>query len=619
MSENKFKQPLDTTTFLRMQKWYLLALAAIAITIIIAQILIQLHLNSQLDDSRVINVAGRQRAYSQKLVKEVLLLKQNLSNQEKQRILLEIKKTIAVWSISHEALQFGNDSMGIQIEEHSDILYLFKKIKPHHTAMIKAAEDVISQQNNNNITISKGYQADVEVLLKNERVFLNLMDNIVNEYDIRSKTELEKLKYKEYVLFAFSLLILILEILFIFRPLSFQIKKIISRLIKSQFEADTNTKKIQQLFLEKEKSLQELQELNFVIDNAALFASIKNDGSVVFISKKFQALLGIDFQELTNPFSEILTTNEGQQQYLKEVLKSNRKNIRSEEIKISTKKNGDFWLDMSIIPLHQSSKQQSILILCSDITERKENQAKVEQLTKQNFEDKMHQKKVQASQIVEGQEEERKRIAKDIHDGIGQMLTALKFNIESINIENKDKTAEKIAYLKTLCADLIKGVRTATFNLTPPELSDHGIFPALQKMTSELSKLTGKNILFENKTEKNIRFDSLAETNIYRVAQEAVNNAIKYAHANYILLTISYNDGILSVMIDDDGQGFNDAILEKIPKNSSEGGMGLFYMKERISYINGRLFINSSPGKGTRVTINYKTIETKKYLNENTN
>ena len=126
-------------------------------------------------------------------------------------------------------------------------------------------------------------------------------------------------------------------------------------------------------------------------------------------------------------------------------------------------------------------------------------------------------------------------------------------------------------------------------------------------MTHELSKLTGKNILFENKTEENIRFNSLAETNIYRVVQEAVNNAIKYAEANYILVTINFNDNILSVVIDDDGKGFDDTILGKVPKNTSEGGMGLFFMKERMNYINGRLFINSIPGKGTRVTINYKT------------
>ncbi|WFO15106.1 ATP-binding protein [Cellulophaga baltica 4] len=130
-----------------------------------------------------------------------------------------------------------------------------------------------------------------------------------------------------------------------------------------------------------------------------------------------------------------------------------------------------------------------------------------------------------------------------------------------------------------------------------------------------MAKLTGKNILFENKTEKFIRFDSLAETNIYRVAQEAVNNAIKYAEANYILLSIKYTDNVLSIVIDDDGKGFDETILDKMPKNNSEGGMGLFYMRERISYINGRLFINSIPGEGTRVTINYKTTAPEKDVN----
>ena len=74
MSDNVKKLALDTATFLRIQKWYLLAIAGIALTIVIAQVLIQQHLNSQLNDSRIINVAGRQRAFSQKLVKETLLI-----------------------------------------------------------------------------------------------------------------------------------------------------------------------------------------------------------------------------------------------------------------------------------------------------------------------------------------------------------------------------------------------------------------------------------------------------------------------------------------------------------------------------------------------------------------
>ncbi len=608
MPDSRQQQSLDSETFVRIRNRYLLALAAIALSIVVAQVLIQWHLDSQLSDSRIINVAGRQRAYSQKLVKEALLLRDATTEADKKQIIPEIRETLSVWKASHEGLQSGSAALQLPVEKDAAILAHFKEIEPRYSAMATAVEGILGNSSTADGIPSDRLQNDISILLKNERPFLQLMDTIVNEYDQNSKEKLQDLKRKELLLLAFSLLILLLEILFIFKPLSIQIRKTIADLMHNQEKSEVRAKEIQQLFTEKEKSLQELQELNFVIDNAALFASARKDGSIVFISKKLLKLLGISEKRTSGPLAEILTADEGQREYLREILKGNRKNvIRTEEIKIATVDGRSVWLDMSIVPMHPSSRQQSILILCSDITERKKNLLKVEQLTQQNFEERILQKKAQASQIVEGQEEERKRIAKDIHDGIGQMLTALKFNIESIDLENRQKTAEKITYLKSLTADLIKGVRTATFNLTPPELSDHGIFPALQKMTRELSKLTGKTILFENRSEGNIRFDSLAETNIYRVTQEAVNNAIKYAQANYILVTINFKDNLLSVLIDDDGKGFDNSILGKPPKNTSEGGMGLFFMKERIDYINGRLFINSVPGEGTRVTINYKT------------
>ena len=605
MEKNNQQQALDVSTFLRIRKWYLLALAAIALTIIIAQILIQKHLDGQLDDSRVINVAGRQRAYSQKLVKEALLLQNpTISDANREALLAQLNHTLWVWKVSHNGLQNGNDSIGLPKENNRTILALFDDLSPHHIAMVGAVEDILSNKSS--------VESDVNILLANESDFLSKMDEIVNEYDKISKDQLQNLKFKEYALLVFSLSILLLEVLFIFRPLSIQIRETIRDLVKSQIKSEKDAREIKKVVQEKEKSLQELRELNFVIDNAALFASARNDGSIVFISKKFLTLLEESKIPPNTRLFELLTTDEGQQQYLSEILTKPRKSIRSEEIEINTKSGKKLWLDISIIPIHPSSNKQSILVLCSDITERMQNQKKVEQLTLQNYEERMKQKQVQAGLIVESQEEERKRIAKDIHDGIGQMLTALRFNIESINLSNKEKTKEKIEYLKNLTSDLIKGVRTATFNLTPPELGDHGIFPALQKMTLELSKLTGKNILFENKAEENIRFDSLAETNIYRVTQEAVNNAIKYADANYILVTINHKNNLLSVVIDDDGKGFDPSILKKPPKNSSDGGMGVFFMKERISYINGRLFINSTLGEGTRVTINYNLNGTEK-------
>ncbi|MEM1259167.1 MAG: type IV pili methyl-accepting chemotaxis transducer N-terminal domain-containing protein [Bacteroidota bacterium] len=611
---NGLHRSLDTETFQRVQKWYLFALAAIAITVIVAQILIQQHLDSQLDDSRVINVAGRQRAYSQKLVKEVLQLNALSDPSKRDEVIKALKQTLYVWKVSHEGLQNGNDSIGLPKEENASILALFQDVSPHHASMVTSAEEILEAVRSSTPSTDIHMEPQLTNILTNEQPFLQKMDAIVNEYDAISKQQLQQLKLKEYVLLGVSLLILFLELLFIFRPMSIQIRETIADLLRGRQQSEEDNKQIKRIFKEKEESLRELQELGFAIDNAALFADISMDGSPSFISKKFLNLLGETEKPVKTHLSEILTQDGGQQQYLREILSSKNKNIRTEEIEITTKSDERIWLEMSIIPIYQSRAKQSMLILCSDITERKKTQDKVEQLTKQNYEERMKQKQLQASQVVAGQEEERKRIAKDIHDGIGQMLTALKFNIESINPKQREKTEEKIAYLKELTSELIKGVRTATFNLTPPELGDHGIFPALQKMTQELSKLTGKKILFENKARGAIRFDPLAETNIYRVTQEAVNNAIKYAEANYILVNLNLTDDLLSVVIDDDGKGFDTSILEKAPKNNSEGGMGVFFMRERIGYINGRLFFSSIPGEGTRVTINYKLNQEKELL-----
>ena len=199
-------------------------------------------------------------------------------------------------------------------------------------------------------------------------------------------------------------------------------------------------------------------------------------------------------------------------------------------------------------------------------------------------------------------EQERASIAREIHDGIGQMLTGLKFSLESIDLENIEKSQEKIIYLKKLTEDIIKGVRTATFNLMPPEIKDHGVSSSLQRLTKELSKLTGKNILFINKTDFNQRLDSLIEINIYRVTQEAINNAIKYADSSHIVVMISHSESLLSVTIDDNGKGFDPS--EVGTKKSSESGMGLEFMQERIKYINGRLFLHSAQGEGTHITLN---------------
>lgn len=358
-------------------------------------------------------------------------------------------------------------------------------------------------------------------------------------------------------------------------------------------------KELKKEFATKEEANQELKELNYAIDNTALFVSVNTEGNAINMSKKFQKLLGLTPGKINGPAENLLTANEGQRLYIKELIQ-NRKRIYTEEIEITTHNNEHLWLKISLIPLRRVSLNQKTLILCADITQRKKNEIELEKISSEKYQEKIQLQQTISSKIIEAQEDERERIAKDMHDGIGQMLTALKFNIEGLNTKNLDRIPSKIEDLKSLSKELIQGVRMATFNLTPPELTDHGIASALQTLAQKLAQLTNKNILFDNATNFNGRFDSLIEINLYRITQEAVNNAIKYANSNYILIKINHTEQLLSISIEDDGIGF-----KKDKPNKGKGkGMGLVFMEERIKYINGRLFVNSEADSGTKITIN---------------
>ncbi|WP_152286800.1 PAS domain-containing sensor histidine kinase [Flavicella marina] len=401
--------------------------------------------------------------------------------------------------------------------------------------------------------------------------------------------------------FSLSLLAVIFFVFFILIFIKQYFKKLINVLVKSNIYNKAQIAELKEQYELKEIAYQELESLNFVVDNAALFASTKLDGTLVYMSKKFSNLLGLDQKDLRGSIEQILTQKEGQQQKLKDVFLTTRQNSWIGEVELTTQKGESLWLEISVIPMNKAYGKQSLFIIGNNITERKLKQDEIDRIKQEEYEYKVQLQKDQASQIVEAQEGERKRIAKDIHDGIGQILTALKFSVESINLDNPDKAKEKIKDLKEVFGQLIKDVRAVTFSLTPPELIDHGISPALKKMTEEISKLSGKNILFDNKTNFNERFDSLTETNLYRVAQEAINNALKYAESTYVLVSVTHTKNLLSIMIDDNGNGFD--INEM--KSSEKGlGMGLFFMRERVNYVNGRLFINSAKGEGTRITIN---------------
>lgn len=205
--------------------------------------------------------------------------------------------------------------------------------------------------------------------------------------------------------------------------------------------------------------------------------------------------------------------------------------------------------------------------------------------------------KTRSGSLLEGQEEERRRLARELHDGIGQMLTGLKLHTEQLGsapfTEKQRRTYDE---LRRLLHETIDSTRTVAYNLMPSVLSDFGVAAALRLLAEQTAKSSGIAVEFSG-TEP-LRLDDSVETGLYRIAQEALHNAVKHAGAGRIVLGLERKHGAVLLTIEDDGRGF-----DARRKRGKSLGSGLRNMRTRAELLDGSLKISSEPDRGTRVLV----------------
>jgi signal transduction histidine kinase len=196
---------------------------------------------------------------------------------------------------------------------------------------------------------------------------------------------------------------------------------------------------------------------------------------------------------------------------------------------------------------------------------------------------------------VDLQEEERKRLARELHDEIGQALTSILIRLKTLQ-EQKDSEVMVvwIEDLRELTSQTIEELRRISMDLRPAALDNLGIVPALRWYMKQSSELTGVMIQF-NGPEKSYRFPSEIELILYRVAQEGITNAIRHGKAEKIQVTLERDPGAIRLSVVDNGMGFN--------SDSREQGLGLIGIRERVELMDGKFQITTSPGEGTRLWI----------------
>lgn len=196
--------------------------------------------------------------------------------------------------------------------------------------------------------------------------------------------------------------------------------------------------------------------------------------------------------------------------------------------------------------------------------------------------------------LIEGEEAERKRVARDLHDGLGSMLSGLKMHM---NLAEKDKK-ESMQNINLLLNDTIKELRNISQNLMPESLLKLGLEHALKDLCVANSN-TKNQIEFQYLIKKT-NLPQHYEIMIYRIIQELLNNALKYANASNILVSCSKNKDIFFITVEDNGVGFD------VAEAKNNQGMGLRNVKNRVAFLAGKLEIESAANKGTSVYIELK-------------
>ncbi|MGX0030985.1 two-component system, NarL family, sensor histidine kinase NreB [Staphylococcus capitis] len=210
--------------------------------------------------------------------------------------------------------------------------------------------------------------------------------------------------------------------------------------------------------------------------------------------------------------------------------------------------------------------------------------------------EKMYQQKM-LHKSIQAQENERKRISRELHDSVIQEMLNIDVELRLLKYKFQDETVvESTQQIEGLVSQLIDDIRNLSVELRPSSLDDLGIEAAFNSYFKQFEENYGIQINYHSNI-KGLRFDNEVETVVYRVIQEAVLNALKYAEVNEIEVHISKNEHRLLAEVVDRGKGFN---LDDKPRGS---GLGFYGMRERAELVNGNINIESHLNKGTIVTL----------------
>jgi signal transduction histidine kinase len=238
---------------------------------------------------------------------------------------------------------------------------------------------------------------------------------------------------------------------------------------------------------------------------------------------------------------------------------------------------------------------QGIIESMRDITERVQAQEAMQQYAERL--------RALSARLAEVAEAERQRLSRELHDQIGQNLTALGINLNIVRTQMPEEAAASVSSRLddslSLVEQTTERIRDLMANLRPPVLDDYGLVAALNWYGGQFRGRTGIAVALEGE-EPNPRLATHVENALFRIAQEALTNAAKHAQAGQVTVTVEVKGDTLRLIVADDGIGFD---LEQLTESDGSRGWGLLTMTERAEAVGGHCRVETGPGQGTQVSV----------------
>ena len=362
-------------------------------------------------------------------------------------------------------------------------------------------------------------------------------------------------------------------------------KQMEQSLAKANEELETRVKERTAQLAESEEKYRKL------VENANEVITILQDRAIKFFGGKTLELTGYTYQDLAaRPFPEVIHPDDR-----KRAIETYEKIVRdaavppTHEFRILCKEGETRWVQINAAKITWEN-QPAVLAMLTDITERK--------MMEQELKD-------YAQKITRVQEEERKRIAYELHDDTAQYLSILKMELDSLIQSGQIRDPKILAKLQFLEKDASRAfddVRRYSHELRPGVLEHLGLQAALEQMADDINKL--KQLPVEVKVDgREPQVSEDIKLGFFRIAQEALNNARKHSAATRVLVRLKYSDHLIQMTVQDNGTGFDMQKVKARNQASVRGSMGLTSMQERARLIGADLKIESEPGQGTKVIV----------------